>query len=555
MEAFMIYLLKASGILVLFYVFYQAFLKNETFFRANRNFLLTGVIAAFICPLIVINNYVEIVATPLTIADSLAVNSSYEIGKPQFNWLNILYVVYGLGLLMLVFRFIFQLFAIRKVINSNRIIKKDGNVFVETDKDIAPFSFFRYIIYNPNKFDTLELEAILKHERAHSSQQHSLDLLIAHFVTIILWANPFSWLYKKNIEQNLEFLADDTAIQSVVSDKAYKYALLKVSGNQFFTPITNNFYSSLIKKRIVMLHKSKSNKRNAWKMVLILPALAIFLLSFNTRTIYTPKSDDSFISAENQKTIEILINKDTTNEELEEIKKELSAKELDFSYTVVHNENKEIINIEIDMRSKKKDGKKFSSSAEFDNDGKPIDPITLVYNGDDNLFFMGDSKSKHKVLHEKTNVHTWVYSDDDDDRHIEIKNINGKEIIIVKGKEVTHETIEEMRVDDEIYEKHVRIMKSSSDEKDANVFILKDSDDDNDIEVISEEGNSFFFIDTDEEDPLYIIDGKESSKKKLKSLAPEEIETINVFKGDKAFEKYGKKAKNGVIEVHTKKGN
>ncbi len=423
---------------------------------------------------------------------------------------------------------------------------------------ILPLFHFSGIFFiTQTKFNPLELEAILKHERAHSTQKHSLDLLIAHLVTIVMWANPFSWLYKKNIEQNLEFLADDTAIQSVASDRAYKYALLKVSGNQFFTPITNNFYSSLIKKRIVMLHKSKSHKRNLLKMALILPALAIFLLSFNTQTIYVPNEQtqgSALQSAESLKTIEILINKDTTNEELEELKKDLSAKGIDFSYTVVHNENKEIIELEIDMRSKEKDGKKFRGSSSFDNDGKPIDPITIVYDEDKNSFFMGDNKSKHKVIHKETDINTWVYSDDDEHKHIEIKMDVDKEIIIVNGKEVSREAFEEMEEEDKVHGKHVRIEKKSSSGGNTKVFIVKDTDDEDDIEVISEDGNGFFFIDTDDdEDQLYIIDGKESSKEDVKSLSPDKIETIDVYKGDKAVEKYGKKAKDGVIEIKTKK--
>ncbi len=556
MEAFMIYLLKASGILTLFYFVYQAFLKQETFFRVNRHFLLVGVIAAFVCPFIIIDTYVEITASPFTSTNSLPESYSFETSKSAFNWQDLLFIAYSIGILTLGLKFMFQLFAIRKVIRSNHISKKDGFVYVETDRDIAPFSFFRYIFYNPDKFEPLELEAILKHERAHSSQQHSIDLLIAHLVTLVMWGNPFSWLYKKNIEQNLEFLADDTAIKNVASERAYEYTLLKVSGNQFFTPITNNFYSSLIKKRIVMLHKSKSNKINALKMALILPALAVFLLSFNTRTIYVPKTKSAAgvasVSAEGHKTIQVLINKDTTDEELEEIKKDLSAKGIDFSYTVVHNENKEIIDINIDMRSKEQDGKKLRGSSSFDNDGKPIDPITIVYDEDNNSFFMGNSKSKHDILHEKTEVNTWVYSDDKEQKHIEIKTDNGKEIIIINGKEVSSEQLNDMEQEDKIHGKHVRIEKEYSTGGNSHVIIVNDSDED--MHVISEKGNSFFHIDSeDDKDLLYIIDGKEASKEDLKSISPDKIKTIEVIKGDKAEEKYGKKAKDGVIEVKTKK--
>jgi len=51
---------------------------------------------------------------------------------------------------------------------------------------------------------------------------------------------------------------------------------------------------------------------------------------------------------------------------------------------------------------------------------------------------------------------------------------------------------------------------------------------------------------------MFIIDGKESKEKDMKKLDPSEIETINIYKGDKAKEKYGKKGKNGVVEITTK---
>ena len=169
---------------------------------------------------------------------------------------------------------------------------------------------------------------------------------------------------------------------------------------------------------------------------------------------------------------------------------------------------------------------------------------------------MGDKKSRHNVLHEETEVNTWVFSDDEEHKHIEIKMEDGKDIIIVNGKEVSRETMEEMEEEDQLHGKHIRIKTKSSSGGHSNVVIIKDSDYEDDIEVISKKGNGFFFIDTDDDkDQLYIIDGKEGSKEDVKSVSPNKIETINVYKGDKAIEKYGKKAKDGVIEIKTKKEN
>ena len=80
------------------------------------------------------------------------------------------------------------------------------------------------------------------------------------------------------------------------------------------------------------------------------------------------------------------------------------------------------------------------------------------------------------------------------------------------------------------------------------------SDDDMDIDIIAEEkGKKVFFIKGDgDEKPMFIIDGKESKEKDMKKLDPSEIATVNVYKGEKAKEKYGKRGENGVVEITTK---
>jgi len=135
--------------------------------------------------------------------------------------------------------------------------------------------------------------------------------------------------------------------------------------------------------------------------------------------------------------------------------------------------------------------------------------------------------------------HIWINSEGESHKEIRIKKKNGKRVITVDGKELNEEDLDDM----EIYMDH-----SSS------VFIQSDSDHDHDIKVISKKGNGFFFMDTDgDKEPLYIVDGKESTSKKVKRLDTDDIENIDISKGEKAIEKYGKKAKDGVVVITTKK--
>ena len=369
METLLIYLLKVSGILVIFYLAYQVFLKRETFFSVNRHFLMVGILTALLLPFVSITNYVEIAATPLNfVANDDAVLVKATSAVQGFNWIALLFGVYMVGLLIFTTKFIVQIISLLKLVKNNKVDKQGKFYHVETNKNIAPFSFFNHIFYNPTLYSESELSAIIKHEKAHSSQWHSIDVILSHLITICTWMNPFSWLYQNNVKQNLEFLADDCATKEVTSIKKYQYTLLKVSGNQFCPPIVNNFYNSLIKKRIVMLNKSKSNKRNILKIALILPVLAIFLVSFNTKDVYIPiDSEFNVFSRYDQtsKIIEITIDKNTTDKELSEIKKDLSKKGVDFSYTVVQNSKNEITDISIDFATKKDNGKTMRSSSNF----------------------------------------------------------------------------------------------------------------------------------------------------------------------------------------------
>ncbi len=63
------------------------------------------------------------------------------------------------------------------------------------------------------------------------------------------------------------------------------------------------------------------------------------------------------------------------------------------------------------------------------------------------------------------------------------------------------------------------------------------------IEIRDEDG---------EKAPKIIIDGKASGMETLENLAPDDIESISIVKGEKAIEKYN--APNGVVLVTTKKG-
>ncbi|PNQ73391.1 hypothetical protein C1T31_07710 [Hanstruepera neustonica] len=288
------YLLKSSAIIALFYISYRLFLERETFFESSRWYLLIGLLTAAFLPSVVIPIYIEytpaVSSTPVYFTEVI---SNPQSQKGSVDWLEIGSMIYLIGIIFFAGKLTIELLSLHKLIKSNSKVRVGRYSLIEVLEKIAPFSFFNWIVYNPKQFKKQELNYIINHEKIHAKEHHTIDNLLVQICCVIFWFNPLIWLYKKELQQNLEFIADQKA--QTISDckESYQKLLLKASVPHQHLAITNNFYNSLIKKRIIMLHKSKSNKLNAWKYALIIPILAIFLMSFNTKEVYIARETEA----------------------------------------------------------------------------------------------------------------------------------------------------------------------------------------------------------------------------------------------------------------------
>ena len=91
-----------------------------------------------------------------------------------------------------------------------------------------------------------------------------------------------------------------------------------------------------------------------------------------------------------------------------------------------------------------------------------------------------------------------------------------------------------------------------------NIFVISDDDKENIFEedhaYITGKSNAGIKITSiDGKEPLFIIDGKEITKRELNSLNPDNIDSISVLKDKSATAVYGDKGKDGVVLITTKK--
>jgi hypothetical protein len=195
---------------------------------------------------------------------------------------NIVGLLLIIGIAVMFFRLLLQLFSFRNLMKKAESISVEGIKFYQVNDTIIPFSFGNSIFMNRHLHTEQELKDIIRHEFVHVKQKHSIDIIWAEIVCLLNWYNPFAWLLKSFIRQNLEFIADNKVLENGINKREYQYLLLKVIGNNQFS-IAPKFNFSSLKKRIAMMNKLKSPRLNLVRFLFILPLVVVLLLAFRNK--------------------------------------------------------------------------------------------------------------------------------------------------------------------------------------------------------------------------------------------------------------------------------
>lgn len=282
------YILKLSVGLIMIWLFYQLVLRRLTFYNWNRWFLVIAPALAFLLPLIDIapvlekNNWNKtpvvsaIPQIPTYDAQSVPVFTVKTFSEQLLDWLPLLIVA---GAVFMLIRLLIQYFSLRAMRRSSTLLLNGKVKVYQVNKPVIPFSFGNSIFLNQHLHGEEELKEIIRHEFIHVKQRHTFDIIWGEAICILTWYNPFSWLLRKSIRQNLEFIADQQVLKTGLDRREYQYLLLKVIGVPSFS-IASNFNFKSLKKRIAMMNKVKSARVNLVRFLLLLPVVAILLVAF-----------------------------------------------------------------------------------------------------------------------------------------------------------------------------------------------------------------------------------------------------------------------------------
>lgn len=283
------YLLQSGACLVLLYFVYWLFLRKDTFFDVNRIYLISSLLFSLLIPLFRFSFLIpsDEETTLYVLLDAVTINATKieETFTQNRSVLEYLIIIYLTGVVIFTARFIFQIGQLLWIIRKYGISNQDGMRVVFVDSNYSPFSFFNIIFINRKEMNQENIGEIIAHEQVHIRQNHSIDLILLEFLTIVQWFNPVIWFYRTSVKSVHEYLADEGVLQSGYNPVSYQQALLGQTLGIQVNDLTNNFNHSLLTKRFIMMTKNKSNRLARLKVLLAAPAVFMLAVIFTTSPV------------------------------------------------------------------------------------------------------------------------------------------------------------------------------------------------------------------------------------------------------------------------------
>lgn len=270
------YILECIAFQLVFLIIYDFFLKRETFFQWNRVYLIGTYAFSILLPWIKIEALRTEVPTIFSgyseflwnLDQSPILLKNQDARTFNLSWQETLFMAGAVIATVWFGLKIWRLYQLRK--------KGDIHYFKNFTRILVPessiaFSFFKSIFLG-KKVPEREYDSIILHELVHIKQRHTLDLLFFELMRIANWFNPLVYVYQNRMSELHEFIAD-AQVPKTEREAHYELLLSQAFQTQHISFVNQFFKSSLIKKRIVMLKKSKSKKIWQLKYLMLVPVM------------------------------------------------------------------------------------------------------------------------------------------------------------------------------------------------------------------------------------------------------------------------------------------
>ncbi|KJF44455.1 carboxypeptidase-like regulatory domain-containing protein [Draconibacterium sediminis] len=289
MEDFILYIGKAALALGAFYLAYLALFQHQKHFLFNRIYLPVSFLVSFLIPLITFTKVNYIKPLPVAVSESFAyLPEAAVVNEPQFTfeWYHYLLGIYALGIIVFLLNLLVGHLKAIHIIRFSRLKELFGAQVNLTIKDVHPFSFFSRIVLSEKTLKNPNLKMIVDHEMIHVRERHTLDILFAELLFLFQWFNPFAWLTRDAMRNNLEYLTDHQVAQNHNAE-AYQLAMVGLAHKKGVAPFLTALNGSQLKNRIIMMKKKTENRYSLLKQLVVLPLLAILIMGLSNKEIRT----------------------------------------------------------------------------------------------------------------------------------------------------------------------------------------------------------------------------------------------------------------------------
>jgi murein DD-endopeptidase MepM/ murein hydrolase activator NlpD len=296
MMQLLLYLLKVSAVMTVFFGLYYLTMRHYTFHPANRICLMTIIVLSFIVPLLPVN---PVLNGPAAIIEQVGAEYGLQnetIGPGADTRISartnfvfpLAIVVYLTGLVFFLYRFVKSLVILYRLVRKSPVEERKG-FRIRCTEAASSFTFLNTIFVPHGETD----EMILHHEQAHVTQLHWIDLMLAELVSVILWFNPVVFFLKRELRLQHEYLADRSVLDRGIRFERYAQCLI---GNVHTLRIPLNpvspLHSNSTKKRILMMTRRESSRYLFFTYLLMIPAFAAVLMSFGRKNMGTESGAD-----------------------------------------------------------------------------------------------------------------------------------------------------------------------------------------------------------------------------------------------------------------------
>jgi bla regulator protein blaR1 len=294
MIAYLVKMIVCSGLLL---AVYFLLLEKEKMHRFNRFYLLFSIIFSLTIPLVSIT--VSTIAIP--VLEAPAYPLLFEAGPANAEdpvlpnaqprektniFPLVLLALYCTVTFYFLFRLFITVYRLTGKTGKYRCLYYENAKLVFLNEKIATHTFLNTIFVGESDHkDQVMDKEVLTHELTHVRQKHSLDIIFIELLRSILWFNPFFTLYKKAIQLNHEFLADDAVISTHKNISSYQYLLLDKIKLHSGSYLSSNLNFLIAKKRLAMMKQMKNTPRAVLKTIGVAALFAGSVILFSEKVI------------------------------------------------------------------------------------------------------------------------------------------------------------------------------------------------------------------------------------------------------------------------------